>query len=96
MLQRRQNWVWTQSHQQEQNAAVAVVYILLAPRGESLMISVYRQCDYPHHSSAQWKPWETLCCFPEPIHSREYRVRANESELVVGFLHKHTTMMLHI
>lgn len=40
---------------------------LFSSQGESLMISLYRLHDYSHHSSAQWKPWEALCCLREPI-----------------------------
>lgn len=39
---------------------------LVFSRGESLMISLYRQHDYSHHSSAQWKPWDALRCLPNP------------------------------
>lgn len=31
------------------------------------MMSLHRQHDYTHHSSAQWKPWEALRCLSEPI-----------------------------
>lgn len=46
--------------------AVFVVF-MFSPGTQSLMILLYRQYDYSHHSSAQWKPWEALLCLSEPI-----------------------------
>lgn len=74
--------------------------LLFSSLGESLMISLHRQHYYLHHSSAQWKPWEALCCLPcipsHHIHGREYRVQTVQSGLDVGFLHKDGEMMMHV
>lgn len=52
------------------------------------MISLYGQRDYSHHSSAQWKPWEALCCLSgsHHIHGRESRVKPIKSKISVEFL----------
>lgn len=71
-------------------------WFLSSPQRESVMIRLYRQPDYLHHSSAQWKPWELLACLPKThhIHGRENRVMAVQKWLHVVFSHKGGMMMM--
>lgn len=64
---------------------------LFFSQGESLMISLYRLHDYSHHSSAQWKLWEALCCLREPI-----TFIAGNRVQFIGWWNKDGVMMMHV